>query len=131
MKTLSSFANFVTRWSVACLRCPGPVHRAKGIAGDVQFTIATPTRHLPDGIAGPLWSGGDDDDDRGGLRDVPAGGIDTGAGGTAGGDEGSAVPGAVPYAAGGALLVAAATALLRRVTGGDAFDRPAATTATT
>lgn len=72
--------------------------------------------------------GGDDDDDdgggrgddSGGVRDVPQGGIDTGAGGTAAGAEGRSGPGAVPYAlAGGGLLVAAAVALLRRVTGGE------------
>ncbi|HEV3015167.1 MAG TPA: hypothetical protein VG499_17990 [Actinomycetota bacterium] len=68
---------------------------------------------------------GDDDgggrgDDSGGVRDVPQGGIDTGAGGTAAGAEGRSGPGAVPYAlAGGGLLVAAAMALLRRVTGGE------------
>ena len=60
------------------------------------------------------------DDDSGGVRDVPQGGIDTGAGGTAAGAEGRSGPGAVPYAlAGGGLLVAAALALLRRVTGGE------------
>jgi hypothetical protein len=60
--------------------------------------------------------GGDDD----GVRDVPQGGIDTGAGGTTAGAEGQSGPGAVPYAlAGGGLLVAAVTALLRRVTGGE------------
>jgi hypothetical protein len=60
------------------------------------------------------------DDDSGGVRDVPQGGIDTGAGGTTAGAEGQSGPGAVPYAlAGGGLLVAAATALLRRVTGGE------------
>jgi hypothetical protein len=59
---------------------------------------------------------GDDDDGRG----VPQGGIDTGAGGTTAGAEGQTGPGAVPYAlAGGGLLVAAAVALLRRVTGGE------------
>jgi hypothetical protein len=68
--------------------------------------------------------GGDDDgrgdDDSGGVRDVPQGGIDTGAGGTTAGAEGQSGPGAVPYAlAGGGLLVAAVTALLRRVTGGE------------
>ena len=68
--------------------------------------------------------GGDDDgvrdDDSGGVRDVPQGGIDTGAGGTTAGAEGRSGPGAVPYAlAGGGLLVAAAVALLRRVTGGE------------
>ena len=70
--------------------------------------------------------GGDDDDDGrgdddgGGVRDVPQGGIDTGAGGTTAGAEGQSGPGAVPYAlAGGGLLVAAAVALLRRVTGGE------------
>jgi hypothetical protein len=66
---------------------------------------------------------GDDDgrgDDSGGVRDVPQGGIDTGAGGTTAGAEGQSGPGAVPYAlAGGGLLVAAAVALLRRVTGGE------------
>jgi hypothetical protein len=68
---------------------------------------------------------GDDDsgargDDDGGVRDVPQGGIDTGAGGTTAGAEGQSGPGAVPYAlAGGGLLVAAAVALLRRVTGGE------------
>jgi hypothetical protein len=60
---------------------------------------------------------GDDDD---GVRDVPQGGIETGAGGTTAGAEGQSGPGAVPYAlAGGGLLVAAAMALLRRVTGGE------------
>jgi hypothetical protein len=60
------------------------------------------------------------DDDSGGVRDVPQGGIDTGAGGTTAGAEGQSGPGAVPYAlAGGGLLVAAVTALLRRVTGGE------------
>jgi hypothetical protein len=63
--------------------------------------------------------GGGRDDDSGGGRDVPQGGIDTGAGGTAGA-EGQPGPGAVPYAlAGGGLLVAAAVALLRRVTTGE------------
>jgi hypothetical protein len=68
---------------------------------------------------------GDDDDggrgdDSGGVRDVPQGGIDTGAGGTTAGAEGQSGPSAVPYAlAGGGLLVAAAVALLRRVTGGE------------
>ena len=60
------------------------------------------------------------DDDSGGVRDVPQGGIDTGAGGTTAGAEGQSGPGAVPYAlADGGLLVAAALALLRRVTGGE------------
>lgn len=64
--------------------------------------------------------GGRGDDDGGGVRDVPQGGIDTGAGGTTAGAEGQSGPGAVPYAlAGGGLLVAAAVALLRRVTGGE------------
>lgn len=64
--------------------------------------------------------GGRGDDDSGGVRDVPQGGIDTGAGGTTAGAEGQSGPGAVPYAlAGGGLLVAAAVALLRRVTGGE------------
>ena len=69
--------------------------------------------------------GGDDsgargDDDGGGVRDVPQGGIDTGAGGTTAGADGQSGPGAVPYAlAGGGLLVAAVGALLRRVTGGE------------
>lgn len=64
--------------------------------------------------------GGGRGDDSGGVRDVPQGGIDTGAGGTAAGAEGRSGPGAVPYAlAGGGLLVAAAVALLRRVTGGE------------
>jgi hypothetical protein len=73
--------------------------------------------------------GGDDDDDDGarggdddggGVRDVPQGGIDTGAGGTTAGADGQSGPGAVPYAlAGGGLLVAAVGALLRRVTGGE------------
>ena len=64
--------------------------------------------------------GGGGDDDSGGVRDVPQGGIDTGAGGTAAGAEGRSGPGAVPYVlAGGGLLVAAVTALLRRVTGGE------------
>jgi hypothetical protein len=59
---------------------------------------------------------GDDDDGRG----VPQGGIDTGAGATTAGAEGQTGPGAVPYAlAGGGLLVAAAVALLHRVTGGE------------
>jgi hypothetical protein len=60
------------------------------------------------------------DDDGGGVRDVPQGGIDTGAGGTTAGADGQSGPGAVPYAlAGGGLLVAAVGALLRRVTGGE------------
>jgi hypothetical protein len=72
--------------------------------------------------------GGDDDDDdgarggdddRGGVRDVPQGGIDTGAGGTTAAADGRSGRGAVPYAlAGGGLLVAVVGALLRRVTGG-------------
>jgi hypothetical protein len=63
--------------------------------------------------------GGRGDDDSGGVRDVPQGGIETGAGGTAGA-EGQSGPGAVPYAlAGGGLLAAAAVALLRRVTRGE------------
>jgi hypothetical protein len=68
--------------------------------------------------------GGDDDGARGGdddgVRDVPQGGIDTGAGGTTAGADGQSGPGAVPYAlAGAGLLVAAVGALLRRVTGGE------------
>ena len=60
------------------------------------------------------------DDDRGGVRDVPQGGIDTGAGGTTAAADGRSGPGAVPYAlAGGGLLVAVVGALLRRVTGGE------------
>jgi hypothetical protein len=64
--------------------------------------------------------GGDGGDDGGGVRDVPQGGIDTGAGGTTAGADGQSGPGAVPYALTGAgLLVAAVGALLRRVTGGE------------
>jgi hypothetical protein len=60
------------------------------------------------------------DDDGGDVRDVPQGGIDTGAGGTTAGANGQSGPGVVPYAlAGGGLLVAAVGALLRRVTGGE------------
>jgi hypothetical protein len=66
---------------------------------------------------GARGGGGDDD---GGVRDVPQGGIDTGAGGTTAGAVGQSGPGAIPYAlAGGGLLVAVVGALLRRVTGGE------------
>jgi hypothetical protein len=64
--------------------------------------------------------GGDDDDDdtKGGVRDVPSGGVDTGAGGTAAGDSASSGSG-VPYLiTGGVLLVGAVAALVRRVNGG-------------
>jgi hypothetical protein len=62
-------------------------------------------------------SSGDDDDTKGGVREVPSGGVDTGAGGTAASDGTQPGSGVGYLMAGGALLVGAVGALLRRITG--------------
>jgi hypothetical protein len=71
-----------------------------------------------DGARGDDDGARGDDDAEGGVRDVPFGGVETGAGGTAASDRTQAGPGVPLLVAGGALLVGAVTALLRRVTGG-------------
>jgi hypothetical protein len=95
-----------------------------GARGDDDGTSAARTSGGGDDDGGAR--GGDDDggargddDAKGGVREVPAGGVETGAGGTAAASDG-ALPGwgVGSLMAGGVLLVGAVAALLRRVTGG-------------